>query len=115
MDETDVQKIVSVLEQAIAGLDFRTGTVTLTGYTDTAVKLACQAMKTAGHTFDGYTYNSSRLDTDYDVSAKSGGTNVSSGVFVASLQYAFPEMTSEEAVTTTSAFLSRPSGTAGRI
>ena len=72
-DEADALEIVPILEQAIAGMDFRTETLTLTGYTDNAVKIACDLMMTEGHTFAGYTYHASWRTTDYRLKAESGG------------------------------------------
>ena len=72
-DEADALEIVPILEQAIAGMDFRTETLTLTGYTDNAVKIACDLMMTEGHTFAGYTYHASWQTTDYRLKAESGG------------------------------------------
>lgn len=67
-DETTGQEIVPILEQAIAQMDCYTTTLTLTGYTDGAIKAACDRMKADGYSFDGYTYRN-----DYSISAKSGG------------------------------------------
>ena len=72
-DEADALEIVPILEQAIAGMDFRTETLTLTGYTDNAIKIACDSMKVEGYTFDGYTYRGSWQTTDYDIKVGSGG------------------------------------------
>ena len=72
-DEADALEIVPILEQAIAGMDFRTETLTLTGYTDKAIKLACDSMKVEGYTFEGYTYHTSWKTTDYSIKVESGG------------------------------------------
>ena len=72
-DEADALAIVPILEQAIAGMDFRTETLTLTGYTDNAIKIACDLMMTEGHTFEGYTYRASWQTTDYSIKVASGG------------------------------------------
>ena len=62
-----------ILEKAIAEMDCYTTTVTLTGYTDEAIKIACNTMKVEGYTFDGYTYHSNWQTKDYDLSPKTGG------------------------------------------
>ena len=72
-DKATALEIVPILEQAIAGMDCYTTTVTLTGYTDGAIKAACDIMKADGYTFDGYTYSSSWQNSDYGISVKSGG------------------------------------------
>ena len=64
-DEATALEIVPILEQAIAGMDCYTTTMTLTGYTDGAIEAAIKIMSTSGYTFDGYTYGS-----DYNISAK---------------------------------------------
>ena len=72
-DEADALEIVPILEQAIAEMDCYTTTVTLTGYTDEAIKIACNTMKVEGYSFDGYTYHSNWQTKDYDLSPKTGG------------------------------------------
>lgn len=72
-DEAAAQEIVPILEAEIVGMDCRTKTVTLTGYTDAAIKAACAILQTAGHTFDGYTYQTNWQSNDYSVSARPGG------------------------------------------
>ena len=72
-DEAAALEIVPILEKAIAEMNCYTKTETLTGYTDGAIKAACDIMKTDGHTFDGYTYRSSGQERDYQISVKSGG------------------------------------------
>ena len=72
-DASDALEIVPILEQAITGMDFRTETVTLTGYTDEAIKSACDIMMTDGYTFGDYTYRSSWQTTDYSIKTASGG------------------------------------------
>lgn len=67
-DEATAQEIVPILEKAIAEMDCYTTTVTLSGYTDGAIKAACDILKADGHTFDGYTYRDG-----YNISVKSGG------------------------------------------
>ena len=66
-------EVQAALERAIAGMDCYTTTVTLSGYTDEAVELACDNMSTVGYTFDGYTFRTPWADSDYSLSAKSGG------------------------------------------
>ena len=66
-DAADAQEIVSILEQAIAGMDCQTTTVTLADYTQKAIQAACRTMKTSGYSFDGYTYGE-----DYNITVKSG-------------------------------------------
>ena len=61
-------EIVPILEKAIADMDCYTKTVTLTGYTDGAVKAAVKVMSESGYSFGGYTYRD-----DYTISVKSGG------------------------------------------
>ena len=72
-DQATALEIVPILEKAIAEMDCYTTTVTLTGYTDEAIKIACNTMKVEGYTFDGYTYHTNWQTKDYDLSAKSGG------------------------------------------
>ena len=72
-DQATALEIVPLLEKAIAEMDCYTTTVTLTGYTDEAIKIACNTMKVEGYTFDGYTYHTNWQTKDYDLSAKSGG------------------------------------------
>lgn len=72
-DQTAALEIVSILEQAIVEMNCHTKTVTLTGYTDEAIKIACNTMKVEGYSFDGYTYHSNWQTKDYDLSSKTGG------------------------------------------
>ena len=72
-DQATALEIVPILEKAIAEMDCYTTTVTLTGYTDEAIKIACNTMKVEGYTFDGYTYHTNWQTKDYDLSAKTGG------------------------------------------
>ena len=72
-DEADALEIVPILEKAIAEMDCYTKTVTFTGYTDEAIKIACNTMKVEGYSFDGYTYHSNWQTKDYDLSPKTGG------------------------------------------
>ena len=72
-DQAAALEIVPILEKAIAEMDCYTTTVTLTGYTDEAIKIACNTMKVEGYTFDGYTYHSNWQTKDYDLSPKTGG------------------------------------------
>ena len=72
-DQATALEIVPILEKAIAEMNCYTTTVTLTGYTDEAIKIACNTMKVEGYTFDGYTYHTNWQTKDYDLSAKSGG------------------------------------------
>ena len=72
-DQAAALEIVPILEKAIAEMNCYTKTVTLTGYTDEAIKIACNTMKVEGYTFDGYTYHSNWQTKDYDLSAKTDG------------------------------------------
>lgn len=72
-DQSAALEIVPILEKAIAEMNCYTKTVTLTGYTDEAIKIACNTMKVEGYSFDGYTYHSNWQTKDYDLSAKTGG------------------------------------------
>ena len=72
-DATAAVEIQALLEKAIAEMNCESQTITLTGYTDSAIKLACENMRTPGYSFDGYTYSSTWNVTDYNLSAKSGG------------------------------------------
>ena len=72
-DQAAALEIVPILEKAIAEMDCYTTTVTLTGYTDEAIKIACNTMKVEGYSFDGYTYHSNWQTKDYDLSPKTGG------------------------------------------
>ena len=72
-DQTAALEIVPILEQAIVEMNCHTKTVTLTGYTDEAIKIACSTMKVEGYSFDGYTYHSNWQTKDYDLSPKTGG------------------------------------------
>ena len=73
-DAVSAVEIQKILEQAIVDGTCETYEVTLTGYTDGAVKLACQNMKTEGYSFGGYTYRNPSYTSDFDVTAKTGGT-----------------------------------------
>lgn len=73
-DAASAVEIQKILEQAIVDGTCETYEVTLTGYTDAAIKLACQAMKTDGYSFGGYTYTNPSYTSDFDLTAKSGGT-----------------------------------------
>ena len=72
-DAAAAVEIQALLEKAIAEMNCESQTITLTGYTDSAIKLACENMRTPGYSFDGYTYSSTWNVTDYNLSAKSGG------------------------------------------
>ncbi len=72
-DAAAALEIQGLLEEAIAEMNCETQTITLTGYTDRAIKLACDNMRTAGYSFGDYTYSSTWNVTDYNLSAKSGG------------------------------------------
>ena len=73
-DAAAAVEIQALLEKAIAEMNCESQTITLTGYTDSAIKLACENMRTPGYSFDGYTYSSTWNVTDYNLSAKSGGS-----------------------------------------
>ena len=66
-------EIVPILERAIAEMDCETKTITLTDYTDNAIKQACKNMCTDGYSFGDYTYSLPAINADYSVSAQSGG------------------------------------------
>ena len=66
-------QIQAVLEQAVADMDCESTTITLTGYTDDAIKQACKNMCTDGYSFGDYTYSLPAINADYSVSAQSGG------------------------------------------
>lgn len=72
-DAVDAVEIQKLLEQAIVDGTCETYEVTLTGYTDAAIELACKNMKTEGYSFDGYTYTKSTLTSDFSVAAKGDG------------------------------------------
>ena len=73
-DAAAAVEIQALLEKAIAEMNCESQTITLTGYTDSAIKLACENMRTPGYSFDGYTYSSTWNASDYNLSAKSGGS-----------------------------------------
>lgn len=73
-DAAAAVEIQALLEKAIAEMNCESQTITLTGYTDSAIKLACENMRTPGYSFDGYTYSSTWNVTDYNLSAKSDGS-----------------------------------------
>ena len=66
-------QIQAILEQAIADMDCESTTITLTSYTDDAIKQACKNMCTDGYSFGDYTYSLPAINADYSVSAQSGG------------------------------------------
>ena len=66
-------EIVPILERAVADMDCESTTITLTGYTDDAIKQACKNMCTDGYSFGDYTYSLPAINADYSVSAQSGG------------------------------------------
>lgn len=72
-DAANALEVQKLLEQAIVNGTCETYSVTLTGYTDGAIQLACKTMKTPGYTFGGYTYAASSTTSDYNVTAKTGG------------------------------------------
>ena len=72
-DAVNAPEVQKLLEQAIASGTCETYQITLTGYTDGAIQLACKNMKTPGYTFSGYTYAASSTTSDYNVTAKTGG------------------------------------------
>ncbi len=72
-DAVDAVEIQKLLEQAIVDGTCETYEVTLTGYTDEAIELACKSMKTEGYSFSGYTYTKSTLTSDFNVTAKGDG------------------------------------------
>ena len=72
-DAANAPEVQKLLEQAIASGTCETYQITLTGYTDGAIQLACKNMKTPGYTFSGYTYAASSTTSDYNVTAKTGG------------------------------------------
>ena len=65
-------QIQAILEQAIVDMNCESTTMTLTGYTDDAIKQACKNMCTDGYSFGDYTYSLPAINADYSVSAQSG-------------------------------------------
>ena len=65
-EATAAAEIIPLLQQAIAGMDCYTTTITLTDYSKQAIEAACDRMKSNGYSFDGYTYKS-----DYHISVNS--------------------------------------------
>lgn len=61
-DAAAAAKILPILQQTLQDMDCETATITLTGYTNSAIELACNTMRTAGYSFGGYTYG-----TDYEI------------------------------------------------
>lgn len=72
-DAVDAVEIQKLLEQAIVNGTCETYEITLTGYTDDAIELACKNMKVEGYSFGDYTYTNPAYTSDFDVTAKSGG------------------------------------------
>lgn len=68
-DAANAPEVQKLLEQAIASGTCETDQITLSGYTDGAIQLACKNMKTSGYAFSGYTYAASSTTSDYNVTA----------------------------------------------
>ncbi|HIU44122.1 MAG TPA: S-layer homology domain-containing protein [Candidatus Ventrousia excrementavium] len=66
-DAADAVEIQARIEQTIQSMDCETFQLTLSGYTDEAVRLACSNMAASGYSFGGYTAS------DYRLRAESGG------------------------------------------
>lgn len=66
-------EIQARLEQAIRNGSCQTYEITLDGYSDETIKLACKNMTTDGYSFGSYTYSKNYFQSDYTLSAGSGG------------------------------------------
>ena len=72
-DAAAAAEIRALLEQTIAAMNCETTTVTLTGYANRVIKLACDQMNTSGYTFGDFTSLGFQDGSDYQVGSDSNG------------------------------------------